>query len=606
MFTERLNILMYSIGAKGAQVAECADFDRTNISRLRSGKRTPPPSSRTIQRLIQGLYIFCENNGSLDNLCSLVGTETGVSRETICSAISRWLYEGEEISQLKSMPATAAGGQTPRKNSIRTIYRNSLLSFGERLDAVMEIDELSNVRLSQLINVDASLISRYRSGVRIPQSNSDMAWRLSRSLLSRAEKIDKTEELSRLIGSEGSDLNEESLHTWLCDFENAEDRNASAAEQLLEAFDSFSAETGIHIPGVEEVAPSEILEDKTGSYSGYTGLQHAVIRFLGNALKLHAKEIFIYSDQNLDWLPQESPFWTSWASLLNECVKNGITIHIIHHVERNLQEFNDSLMFWLPLYMSGMIDACYCTKPGGDRFSHTMFLCPDHFCIEAFHVIGCEENGTYHFNTSQADLLRSRSFFEKLREYCRPLIKIKDPRSHVDVSSGFSMVLNTLVIATMPEKLVRAFGSSELEEEWKIRRAVMENTLSQDYIYEYAPLVNDEALFKGEVHVEKLPFTENLRYTPELYAMHISNILDLLEKHPNYRYYALPETPFHNLKLLISNDLVRVTRAKQPYLSFIFTHPSVLNAFDSYIKRLKRQVKTDRAELIHLLKSRYL
>lgn len=44
--------------------------------------------------------------------------------------------------------------------------------FQERFNMIMDMAKMTNVRLSKILNVDASLISRYRSGTRSPLSNS--------------------------------------------------------------------------------------------------------------------------------------------------------------------------------------------------------------------------------------------------------------------------------------------------------------------------------------------------------------------------------------------------------------------------------------------------
>ena len=45
--------------------------------------------------------------------------------------------------------------------------------FQDRLNMIMDMAEMTNVRLSRMLNVDASLISRYRSGSISPMSKPD-------------------------------------------------------------------------------------------------------------------------------------------------------------------------------------------------------------------------------------------------------------------------------------------------------------------------------------------------------------------------------------------------------------------------------------------------
>ena len=180
MFSDRLNLLMIQLNASGAQIAKYAGFDRTNVSRLRSGARTPVSGGPTAEKLISGIYLFADSKNCLPVLCGITGQPLSASAEELMAGLSDWLFGGEE----KPSPRT----ERPRKAA-------ACRTFGERLDAAMSLAELSNIRLSQLINVDASLISRYRTGVRIPRANPEMTSRLANVLWNRILKNKKKRNL---------------------------------------------------------------------------------------------------------------------------------------------------------------------------------------------------------------------------------------------------------------------------------------------------------------------------------------------------------------------------------------------------------------------------
>ena len=67
-FTERLNKLIEDLGADTKTIAAFAGFDRSQLSRLRTGKLIPRPWSSTIEKLAAGLYLFSDNhNGQRRN-----------------------------------------------------------------------------------------------------------------------------------------------------------------------------------------------------------------------------------------------------------------------------------------------------------------------------------------------------------------------------------------------------------------------------------------------------------------------------------------------------------------------------------------------------------
>ncbi|MCR5237862.1 MAG: hypothetical protein K6E34_11750, partial [Lachnospiraceae bacterium] len=452
----------------------------------------------------------------------------------------------------------------------------------------------------------ASLISRYRSGTRSLRSNPKIAHRLSEALFTRIEKLGKKEELAKIVNCPTESLDEEYFSDWLCDTDLAESDNISAAESLLEAFDSYSSETGYPLPSFEEAADKDILNDTADTYYGYAGLQQAVIRFLGNAVNLGAKNLLLYSDQGMDWMVTDPSFRAKWAALMNECIKRGIRIIIIHNIDRDLDEMIKAITAWIPLYMSGLIEAYYCTRPGGSRFSHTLFLCPGHFCIQAYHTVGTEAKGRYNFYTSAEDLVICARNYSKLMESSEPLVSII-PEEDTDVPSGSTTrILNSLSIASMPEALAESFSSPALKKNHKFRSAVLHDKLQSANITECITLADTKKLSEGEVCLEKLPGIEDLRYTPEQYAEHIKNQIRLLNEYPNYHLIILPELPFKNMMITISENFVKISRIIKPHLALTFNHPLMCRSFISYAENLTKQHTIDRNSLRRMLEERYL
>ena len=158
----------------------------------------------------------------------------------------------------------------------------------------------------------------------------------------------------------------------------------------------------------------------------------------------------------------------------------------------------------------------------------------------------------------------------------------------------------------MPENLVKEFNHPLLTKAWISARAALLRQLENHILNECIPLASDEDLFAGTVLTESIPGMDPLRYTPRQYAMHIENIVRLSEEYPNYRFYVLPEIPFPNMKLLITESKAQVIHAARPDLSFGFTHPLMCNAFLGYAETLMKQYQMDRNSLRHKLEGRFL
>jgi hypothetical protein len=594
MLTKKLNELLEKIDATGAEIAKKVGFDRTNISRIKSGKRIPHPDSVTAEKLINGIYLFADNKNNLGKLCAVVGADPKASAKEIKAALKSWLYEGYD-SELSA----SSNGTSGKK---RSLDKAASHQFAERLNSSMLLAELSNVRLSKLIHADASLISRYRSGVRTPVSNSELSSQLSSVLFDRIIKSEKEAALCDLMRIPVADLEEELFAYWLYGKDEQED-NVQAAENILGIFDSMPSSTAMKLPDINDV----LVADTPGEtiYFGVEGLRSAVLRFLSTAVKEKVPEMCLYSDMDQGWMTQDFEFLLKWAALMFASVKNETHISIIHNLDRSLDEMSDAIKSWLPLYMSGMIESYYCRKQRNPRFAHTMFLIPGVACIRAFQVSPADSDAIFHYYTDPQSLDIFQKEYEALRRSSSPLIHPL-PRESFPVVSDVITIKNVLSLATMPEELVKSFEDPELYENWQVNSSLLFKKLETGTLYECIPLADNEAISAGTVSITPAFSGTPHIYTPGKYSMHIRNIIAISEKYESYRFYPIPETPFANIDLLISDNTTKITPATRQGLSFSLNHPSMCVAFQAYAKTLMEQSKTDRNSLRKMLEARCL
>ncbi len=590
---------------KTSNLAAYAGFDRTNISRLKNGSRTPSASSPTIRKLVTGIYLYADDNNRLDRLCDLIGVSYDSSRNTICVALRTWLYSGINEDKLSRKKETALKAKESEASSKNRFPAFGTTPFSDRLNSVMQLTGYTNSMLSQLISVDASLISRYRSGTRSPHANPSIALRLSEALWDKIMRNDAKEELAKIMSFPAESLDETAFSEWLCEIGSPRKSDASAAESLLAAFESYSVETGIKLPSFEEAANKTALDDKADVYYGYADLRKSIVRFLGNAVREGASRLLLYSDQTMDWMLADEDFRLKWASLMSECVKSGIRIDIIHNIDRRLEEMNNAIISWLPLYLSGMIRSFYCMKPSGARFSHTLFLCPGHFCIKACHVVGSEENGRYSFYTSPRDLAFCLDEFNRLMDNSRPLVKIMPEEDSILPKGSAAFILPGLSAASMSYELAASLSDPCLKRNHRMFRDYYERVLPENDITEFITLKSMDSLPKEKHDVESFPKNQTVRYSPAQYISHIKSMISLLKKYPNYHVIVLPDIPFANIRIMVSSSLVLINRTAYPHISMTFDHPLMRRAFQSYCDQLNEKYRIDKHTLIEKLNEQY-
>ncbi len=605
--TEKLNELLKILDIKKtSNLAVYAGFDRTNISRIKNGSRIPSASSPTIKKLVQGIYLYADDNNKLDRLCGLIGISTDSSRDTICQALHLWLYPEISVndSHRKKNTASKSKRTVPSSSESKPAFSGTA-RFSDRLNSVMLLTGYTNSMLSQLISVDASLISRYRSGTRSPRTNPGIALKLSEALWDKIIRNDAKEELAAIMSLPAESVDETVFSEWLCEIGSPLKSDVSAAESLLKAFESYSVETGIKLPSFEEAADKTALEDRTDVYYGYSGLRRSIIRFLGNAVNEGASRLLLYSDQTMDWMLSDEDFRLKWASLMSECVKRGIRIDIIHNIDRRLEEMNNAIIGWLPLYLSGMIRSFYCIKPSGARFSHTLFLCPGHFCIKACHTLGSEENGRYSFFTSQKDLAFCLEEFNRLMDNSRPLVNILPKEETILPKDSASFIHPGLSAATMSYELASSLNDPGLKQKHRMLREYFESVLPENDITEFITLKTMDSLLNEELYFESFPEVQTISCSPDQYISHIKSMIGLLKKYPNYHVVVLPDIPFTNIRIMASSSLVLINRISDPYISMTFDHPLMCRAFLSYCDLLNEKYRIDKHTLIENLNEQY-
>ncbi|MBQ7131091.1 MAG: helix-turn-helix transcriptional regulator [Oscillospiraceae bacterium] len=604
MFSERLNKILTLLGVTSGDFANFAGCDKSYISRLASGARVPKNGGAGAWRLVNGIYLFADEKGKTDELCELISCRDKSSANGIKAQIMVWLYDGEK-----------AVGKRAEQPKEKVSYR----AFGEKLNAVMELAEISNIRLGKLVNIDTSYISRFRNGLRSPKSNPRMMDALCNVLLHRLGEQNKIKQLAVLMKVDPDAMTDKEeafalFHDWLYHAEKAD--SSSVIEKLLENIDTFSIDAKTPLPSFEEVAVERTVKCEDTVYFGSTGLQNAVIRFLGSVISDGGKELYLYSDQNVSWLT-DPVFRLKWAALMLGCVQKGIRIHIIHYVDRDVSEMIEAIISWLPLYMSGMIRSYYCKKQKNSRFSNTFFLCPGVACIKGSNVIGTEDqSGEYRYDTDPKILEIHQAAFNGLLADAKQLVRIygnleSEGLIHTG-NSGMTVLGTTLPLATMPKEtlvsiLVRCGADETVKNRalsvWESRKKLLSDTLHNSFVHECIPLADEESLFGNRVFADIPGLT--VTYTPNEYAEHIRNIMVLSDENPQYRFYALPDAPFANTQIVISNDLVTVSRLNAPQVTFLISHPAMYEAFVAYADRITVRHKLDKLSTKRLLE-RYL
>ena len=338
--------------------------------------------------------------------------------------------------------------------------------FKEKLKLLMDLFKISNSQLARAINVDASLISRWKSGQRQVTAQSPHLPALAQYFIRYHGYQYQHEALNRILQSTTGTISltdeadkVQALANWLVSdvlpgpttARSASDQ-ASKFEQLIMGVSQILSEP---IRGLEQNMP--VLSDKDKAvkthlenmlrkiayerrrsqitrsdsmsqnrttkgthkttahpsiydlkqlltehdaaasmpyqkFFGFSGRRNAVLSFLFQLLRQpEAKNVYLFSEESMDWLLEDKAFTYLWAKLLMEVIKCGHYITIIHVVDRDLGEMLKMMRYWMPLHLSGQLKSYY--RPGHSRRSvrQTRFIIADELILTSDTIAGSDD-----------------------------------------------------------------------------------------------------------------------------------------------------------------------------------------------------------------------
>jgi hypothetical protein len=481
------------------------------------------------------------------------------------------------------------------------------MSFCEKLNFLMDVTKTTNSALSLYISLDASYISRLRSGKRLMPKNEEciksMVAYFSRhcteeyqrkalcDALNAGPALPKEKELAGLILQ------------WLMR-EKPHDRQT--VENFLDKFSNFKARR--EIPGEQANQPAVAFPKTDMSvYYGVEGKRQAVLYFLSEVVEYEKPQtLLLFSDEATDWMTGDREFAAKWASLMSRALLRGNRIKIIHTVSRDLDEMLAAIGQWMPLYMSGFIEPYFYPKKRDGIFKRTLFIAPRTGAIVSSSVGGMLSRAA---NVLFRNTKVIEAFAEEFNEYlslCRPLMQIftqKNEKAYLDALMDFEreradtlIKTASLSLLTMPGAVVSCildrYGSPRKEQLMDYHGLRMENfkkLLLTNRATEIIRLPDISAVTGGNV---KVGFSDMLGdsasyYTAEEFILHLEHIIHLLEACENFRVCLVPELNEDRYMVYAKEDIgTLVAKTSPPPVVLAMNENNMIGAFWDFLKSI--------------------
>ncbi|MDO4581085.1 MAG: helix-turn-helix transcriptional regulator [Bacillota bacterium] len=341
LFCEKLDKLLTALGRSNAELARASSLDASLISRFRQGRRVPSVGSAQLHKLCDGLEALL---AASPDSAKLLQTCAGGSVQ-----LKEWLLA--EDSGLRP--------RRQRQDAAEAWQSAIPAEFAARLDMLMRRLGLSNARMGEYLNVDASLISRWRSGLRQPAQDGALAAEAARLLAARIERHPQAEQLREQLGASGG----EDLAALILGGRKAGGTAAAAmrGRELLKAIGSaLLTETQPYQHTLNSIAQGRGETLGGQSFYGLDGLRQAMITSIAQfAAASPGKPAYIYAGIADSVLYADRTFEDKMGALCAAAQRQGLQMTVIHCGRSMKQDLPQLLRRWLPFYSGGLVEPYY-------------------------------------------------------------------------------------------------------------------------------------------------------------------------------------------------------------------------------------------------------
>ena len=572
-FQELLNDYIELFSCTAKELTDASGLTAVDISRYRTGKRTPDLSSPQLKKLAFGLAKLAQEHG----------------KESIT--------EGEIYNAL-----TNALGKESLSYAI-TI---------ERFNQIISLLDINISQMARVLNYDASYISRIRSKQRRPSDTHSFFHSVSVFIVRSYSDTASKELIANVLDCDIQHLEDNSSYLYLLeswffsDSENME-LSGSSANDFLRKLDEFNLDEyirSIHFNDIK--VPSVPFQFATSkNYFGLEAMKNGELDFLkSTVLSKSTESVYMCSDMPMEDMAQDLEFGKKWMFGLAVMLKKGLHLNIIHNIDRPFEEMMLGLESWIPLYMTGQISPYYLKSDPGNVFHH--FLKVSGAAVLSGEAIsGHHSEGRYYLSKTKEDIAYYTKRAEALLLNASPLMDIYR-EDHAGKLNAFLLadtstpgkrrsILSSLPLYTLDSDYLKDFlqkhrlsakDQASILDFAQNQRDITEKILEHDVIEDEIPLLTEKDFY---LHALSLPlsgmfFPDNIPVSYEEYLEQKKQAETFSCLHPNYHLTTSSSNPFQNLQIILhEGKWAMISKGNAPAIHFVIHHPKLRNAIEYFI-----------------------
>lgn len=475
------------------------------------------------------------------------------------------------------------------------------MQFYEKLTFLLNITQVTNRMLARELNVDPSLISRLRTGARgLPRNREQI-----RTMADFFSKHCTTEYQQQALAEQlhikySSTLKSEQLSEILFDWLGGD---MEEAENFVRTFDTFNASSDSPPPTTD----STRLSSEDHVYYGNHGKRAAVRVFYQHLLSLKKPQtVFILADESQEWLSENPHFNQSlsdWAKIL---LYRNFRFCQISPPVTDVNPAFDTLHRWLPLYVTGQTAAYYYPYIRDNVHRRCLFIVPGEIAVASNAVASKSCHATI-LTTNPRLIEAFEAEFHDYLSLCRPLlIPHHSPEKLLHCFTKFLAVdgpriqkLVTLSAESLPRELMEQYlrkikfkNLEKLAMLYYQEMELLEARKNMQELIDIVPLASAAQVRNNLIPV-MLSYgaaQSPLYYTPNTYALHLENILRIMETCSNYHFIPVPFTEKTDRTLMVKEgNSALLVRTTSPLNVFEISQPDTVRLCREYLLEIARK-----------------
>lgn len=274
-------------------------------------------------------------------------------------------------------------------------------TYLSNLDYLMDILNISGKDISRHLNIDNSLVSKWKTDKRPLTRHTTHLENLAAYLVDYKDG-DYTDSIKEILSK------------------YYPDKSLSNRSEILNQLTLWL--TKKYEPVEYKLRLAE--DDNYVVFSGNDGRREAVLFFLDEILKQsNPQNLLLISQEDMSWILEDPGFLLQWKERLASILLKGNTINIIHWVDRSTGSLRDILSQWLPLYLTGNIKSWYFPRYSEPLIKSTLFLAENTMAIVGMEGKSCAERYTTLLRDAFS-LKHYQGIFESIKEKCTPLVHV--------------------------------------------------------------------------------------------------------------------------------------------------------------------------------------